>query len=539
MNTQSKKGLVRCLLLVFWTAIGWNQWSFGLPAMRESMPGSGQPTISASVSSDVTSMARDIVQGVGEVRRSIPQGTQGPVIVFEEYHTSRVGQLQIGVMLLRMHEQYGLKMIGLEGALQRPQPLNATWFHKAGGVSAQRFRDDTAVRMLAEGEINAAEFMTMAFSQIEIRGLEKEDEYRVRPDTQENSVTVYLLGIAEKKLTQSDIRKINTLITEKKEKEALDYIKNADPWTRRQFDLFDRENISTSELVQQIREIQTEAKRLNVQVEPSIRDGLQKTLRFYEVAIQRSATMVNHLANLRRSKPAAPAAMIIGAAHSQEIMDLLQKQRIPCALIRPIAFNPEFGSLSMDEFERKNDLKWARIADGSLGRLLNGNRKPPTIIETPTAQSYASAYMAIMVVSEAARTGKRVPDDVQSQLAGLPGLRIDLRSFEQDGYDTIFRLWLTGTDGREKELWARAGTADNPGQAKSLEEKLLQAIADLGGEGQRSPSEPPSNSEGTGDKEGPGDGRRGDVLISRVGLRSLAVFAESKQKITAVGRISG
>jgi hypothetical protein len=147
--------------------------------------------------------------------------------------------------------------------------------------------------------------------------------------------------------------------------------------------------------------------------------------------------------------------------------------------------------------------------------------------------------MASMVVSEAARRGKLIPDDVKNQLEGLPMLRIDFKSFEQDGYDVIFRMWLTGIAGREKEVWVRTGTAESREQARSIEEKLVQAIADLGGGGIVPPTEPPSGSEGTKDKEGPGDGKRGDVLISRVGLRSLIVFADKKDSATKVGRISG
>lgn len=527
MNAQ-KRQWVAGLLLTLLAVAGGSQQSMGSePTARSASPG------------DAAGLARDISAGVGAVQRSVLEGAKGPVVVFEEYHTSRVGQLQIAVMLLRLYERHGLRVIGLEGAFQRPQPLDAAWFHQAGAVAGQRFSEDTAVRMLAEGEIGAAEFMVMAFPQAQVRGLEKEDEYRVRPDSEGMPILIYLMKIAEKKLTPADIRKVNTLITEKKEEAALEYIKNADPWVRRQFDLFARKDISIPDLAKQVREIQDEAKRLSVEVEPQERESLEKTLHFYETASLRSTTMTNYLVSLLATQAASPVAMIIGAGHSKEVMEQLQQQSVSCALVRPIAFNPTSASLSLEEFDRKNDLKWARMAEGTLGRLLNGQRRPPTVIETPTARSYASAYMAVMVVSEAVRGGKRVPDDVRSQLAGLPGLRIDFGSFTQDGYDVVFRMWLTGTDKREKELWVRAGTTDTPEKAKSLEQKLLQAIADLGGDDKVPPREPPRGSEGTRDTEGPGDGKRNGVMISRVGLRSLAVFAETREKVKEIGRISG
>jgi len=509
----------------------------GVPSPKQ--PSAAQSTAAVNNPGAVANLAKEIADGVGEVQQSIPGGAKGPVLVLEEYHTSRVGQLQVGVMLLRLYERHGLRLIGLEGALQSPQPLDGSWFQKAGGEAGQPLREDTGVRMLAEGEISAAEFMALLFGQVQVRGMEVEKEYGVLPDSEGSPVAAYLLKIAEKKLTQSKIRKINSLITDGKQKEALEYIKNSDPWVRGQFEMFSQKSISTPELANQIREIEDEARKLGVEVEPKVKDGLQKTLNFYETASQRSTTMTSYLVNLLGSSPTVPVAMTIGAAHSKEVMDKLRSGGVSCALLRPVAFNPIFASLSLDEFERKNGLKWARITNGTLGHILNGSHKPPPVIGTAIAQSYASAYMAVMLVSEAARGGMRVPDDVQTQLAGLPGLQVDFGSFQQvDGYDVIFRMWLTGTDGQKREVWVRAGTAETRELARTLEQKLLQAIADLGGGGGLPPIKPPRDAAASGDSEGPGDGKRGDVLISRAGFRSLMVFAESKEKVMAVGRIS-
>jgi hypothetical protein len=58
----------------------------------------------------------------------------GPlVLILDECHTSRVGQLQNAIMLLRLHDQYGLRTIGFEDFVQRAQPLDAGWFHTVVG----------------------------------------------------------------------------------------------------------------------------------------------------------------------------------------------------------------------------------------------------------------------------------------------------------------------------------------------------------------------------------------------------------------------
>ena len=82
------------------------------------------------------------------------------------------------------------------------------------------------------------------------------------------------------------------------------------------------------------------------------------------------------------------------------------------------------------------------------------------------------------------------------------------------------------------------GTGDTPEATMNLEQKLLQARVDLGGAANVPPTKPPSNSTPAKD-EGPGDGKRGNVVISRTGLRTLAVFGTDKVDVMKVGRVSG
>jgi len=133
---------------------------------------------------DPASVARGVAQEVGLVGKAVV-GPRGPVYVFEEFHTSRVGQLQIAIMFLRLYDRHGLRVLGQEGVLQRPEPLNATWFHKMGGHAAGRTREDVAVRMLAEGEIRAGEFMALLFPDFRVFGTEDQD-YNVQLKEQVN-----------------------------------------------------------------------------------------------------------------------------------------------------------------------------------------------------------------------------------------------------------------------------------------------------------------------------------------------------------------
>jgi len=272
--------------------------------------------------------AAEIAKGVGEVRETDPDGSKGTVFVFEEYHTSRLGQLEIAVMLLRLHDEHNLRLIGLEGAVQSARALDASWFHNAGGAAAAGAREDVAVRMVAEGEISAVEFATLVFPDVQVQGLERSDLYDVKPDTETNPEVAYLIAIAEKKLSQSDIRKINELVEADKPEEALEYILKSDPWVRQQFEaLKNTDSISIEDMARRLRQIRDKARQVGATIEPKVEEDLEKTLKFYEVAIQRSEVMVDRLAQMIRENPGdRPVAINIGAGHSTEMLRMLKSR---------------------------------------------------------------------------------------------------------------------------------------------------------------------------------------------------------------------
>ena len=223
----------------------------------------------------------------------------------------------------------------------------------------------------------------------------------------------------------------------------------------------------------------------------------------------------------------------------------MKSQGAAYAQITPLGLNPEKGNLSIKQFELKNAGKWARTSPGTLGGLLNSNRKPPPVIGTASTKSYASMNLAAMLIAEAARSGTPVPDGIWNDISSLPEFRVDRGSFGRDGYDVIFMAWLKDTDGREREVWARVGTVDTSEQGKSVEEKLFQAIADLDpdtnldldGGGKVPPHDPPPGSQ-RAEEEGPGDGKRGKMVVNRISTKAVAVFAATKDEVTKVGRIS-
>ena len=143
-----------------------------------------------------------------------------------------------------------------------------------------------------------------------------------------------------------------------------------------------------------------------------------------------------------------------------------------------------------------------------------------------------------MLIALAARDKRRIPEDVWDQIKQLPELVVNRPSFTVIGEDVVFSMLLTRTDGTKATVWARVGSADTTVAARDLEGKLLQAAADLGGNDALPPTKPPTGTEATKD-EGPGDGRRGKVVISRTGLRTLAAYGATRESVINVGKVSG
>lgn len=243
---------------------------------------------------DLEAVARDISTDVGKVGKISTAGSKGLVFVFEEYHTSRVGQLQIAIMLLRLRSKHGLQTVALEGAVQAPQPISAQWFHTAGGEAARDAREDVAIRMLGEGEISSAEFLALLSPEVDVYGAELQAQYDVKLDTEGAPEIAYLFEIAKKNLSQSDIKKANELISNKKQDEAIKFILESDPWVRKRYEALKGESLpSIEEMLARAREIQRKAREVGAEreIEAGAKQDMEKAIAFFEAAAKRSKTM--------------------------------------------------------------------------------------------------------------------------------------------------------------------------------------------------------------------------------------------------------
>lgn len=490
---------------------------------------------------NVKLIAERVANDVGQVGETSDSGNLGPIFLFEEDHISRLGQQQIAIMLNRLYLQYDLRRIGVEGSV-KPGALDAGWFHQLGGNVRLSTREDIAVRMLGEGEISAAELMTMVYPNIQVFGVEKEDEYNV-PFPESSPLPKYLSAIEEK-------------------------VGSDDPWLKKRraeaLSLYSPKT-SVESIIEVLRDIEHKASEVSANIDADTKRKMEELIKAYDTASQRSATMVERTLAIPKPSPDAPVALIIGAAHTDRVLKELKTKNVRYALLTPLALeNPytSYSSQSFEEYDRKSKGYWARTSPGTLGAVLNPKHKLPPIIERSSTHSYASMEMATIIIAEAARAGRKVPEDVLAELKRLPDITIDPKSFRMDGLDVIFSAQLKTPDG-EKEVWTRVGTVANAAEGRTLEQRLLQNAADLTGEAQLDssgggsqipPRAPPQGGikdaeEGPGDyrKNGGEDGNGGrekdsekdkKPVIERLNDPTLAVHG-NRATIDRIGRISG
>jgi hypothetical protein len=82
---------------------------------------------------------------------------------------------------------------------------------------------------------------------------------------------------------------------------------------------------------------------------------MENEIHFFETASQRSVTMVNNALQLPGTIAGAPEAMIIGAAHSAKVTELLKQRNVSFALIQPVDLKTDQGSMSGNDYERKTN----------------------------------------------------------------------------------------------------------------------------------------------------------------------------------------
>jgi len=477
------------------------------------------------VGQNVEAIARGACEGVGVVEKVFKGAKGAPIILLEENHASRAGQIQNAITLVRLHERYGLKHIALEGYLKEEPKIKIDWFDNAAQGLSSAARNRIAVRLLREGEISCAEFMKLVYHDISLHPIETISEYAVELDEEASRAPIlYLLKIAQQSLREEHVPKLeqfqeeierlkvenNKEAIEEKLKEMFDYILSADPWAQDKAKLLQDKDAIRSMSGEQhtalIEGIVKRAEELSIELEPEEKNAMERYLAFWRGRIEASKTMILSTETIADQLNVSVIAMVIGAAHTQGMCAMLKNSNRPFAVVTPLSLKKgeEAGDLTWDMLERKYE-RLSVYSEGFTQTLLEAfpkpaqklkHKKPRPVLSVPWFQAKAELYLFTERITRRvlgppnppgggklpygfsgnAFKGKRVFVDPQ---------RISIISDTKDGKGraVLFPAILNYKDlKRRTEIWVKAGLGVamvSEQERESVESMLQKALEEI------------------------------------------------------------
>lgn len=504
---------------------------------------------------NIEAIARKACEGVGVVSRASEGSIGSPIVILEENHTSVAGQIQHAITLVRLYNNYGMRNIALEGYLKEHKKISTGWFNEASkgdlAVKAQ-----LAARLLKEGEISSAEFVKLVYDDINLHPIEIKSEYSVElDDDASRAPAVYLLKTAELALTQEDVPTLQRLQSEietlddevekqEKYKELYEHIISADSWVKAKFDIMQDQNrmMTAEEMLSFVQEINDRAIKKQVQFDPQEQEAMLRNIAFWDGRSKASDTMVRYTSDIA-AQGRAPVPMIIGAAHTERICNLLTSANRSYAVVTPLALKNQnsAGNLSIEMFYRKYK-RLSVYSEGISGTLLevfppSKIKKPEPVIPEPWLQAKAEIYLftdriARSLLDPPGPPGGNEPpygfkdSDFSGNWVQIDPGKIQIISDTEDSQKktVLFPIIINPNDRKKrKEIWAKAGgvslptppilTTDERKMVESLLEKALSEVQEQSGEESKTKVEDEA----------------GRVQIT---LKTIATFASSKDTAT-------
>lgn len=347
------------------------------------------PPTATPVLVTLTDIAEEIAEEVGEVTTVVETDSEEVIFVFEERHDSRLGQVEIAMMLNRLYADYELRRIGLEGLMADEGPLDLSWAHREPYYQPSQpitGREDVMAQTLQDGEIGSAELLGLVYHDVVVEGIDDAELYAFDPpETAWDAPNLYLYNIALAGMSDTDRTAWNALYEQEQYEDAFEYAVGTDEfsaemWAR----LSDQVDIvSAEEWLIVLDDLRAQAEAVETDLTAEDEANLAALDEYFEHVSQRSDVLAANVLALAAIHPEAPVAMTIGALHTERVVELLTEAGVSFVVLRPLSLaeGDTSGLLSAAAYERKRQ-GLSVAPDGYLGALLDGRGKKPK----PTAE---------------------------------------------------------------------------------------------------------------------------------------------------------
>jgi hypothetical protein len=414
-------------------------WTVGITSCTSSTKGSDADPVAQQTASGVSepsksfsAMLADVSSEVGQV--TVTEGSgEHQICVLEERHTSIPGQFEIALMLLRLHDKYGLRDIALEGLTKDKQFPSIKWFREMGGTEDEELKNQILVGMLREGEISAVELIAMVFPDVVVHAADDPNAYRVEFTTRAATGSVaYLYKIALKSVRPEHYPRLQQLDREKKHRELVEYVMSLDPWVKERYEKLNKDTSRSIEETQHIlQEIEKRAASSGAQLSDAERTSMSEAKAFFDAAGTRTRTITDTTLQVGSGVPLL--AVNVGAAHTDEIVRMLRNAKATFAVLKPVSLaqNSDAADLSFEAFERKNKYLSVSFSGKGLGSFLDGRRKPPPNDRQHIRSAIQLRYITALLVRGADGPGFPGPK-LMNKINEVDDVKVDQKTIRKE-----------------------------------------------------------------------------------------------------------
>ena len=465
------------------------RWTLALALVLAACSG-GQGGIDNNQASTVATVAPTPVArpATTEVAQAIPteaatvkevyDGTTGaPVVVIEESHGTRTGQLETALVLSQLHDQFGLKHIVLEGLLKGESQLDRQVYRPWSSRSpADRAR--YAANLVRRGDIGGAEFAVTVYDDVVALPAETAADYSsdMRIDGPV-VLTLYLGQVALPSLDQETLAEVQAFgekvaeessdVTDPQARQLLNGLKIAehvaslDPWSKDQLAKYrDEHTRSIEEEIALIEGVVQRGKDKQAMIEGTLQSALDNYLEFLNKRSHASVTIVETAGGIADAPDVAIVAANIGAGHTDRVCKLLKAAGRPYVLVSLNSLNAkdDEGEMSLADLGRKYNQE--PVGEGLLRqdlldiypvRQVEVHNKPRPVVQQEWFQAKAELYASAQGLADVLRPGAGgnggKPPDVTGWLSAANG-----GDDGDDGGDSWRLVVVPPDDSRRKEL---------------------------------------------------------------------------------------
>ncbi|HEX3049674.1 MAG TPA: hypothetical protein VHP83_03385 [Aggregatilineaceae bacterium] len=418
---------------------------------------------SASTSAQGTYDYASITADVGRYDFLTPNTAEPRVFLVQENHVYVSGQVESAVMIHRLIRDYGLTLIGTEGAFPNT-PFDTNWFN--AGMTPSQVRNQ-AVELLGEGEISQSELAAIVYpnyagitiaGDFSVFGID-DAAYYAASDLSDEVVGEFDIAMLYTAIAMLDTagqdqildlfdrmpetdgpeldvwrEELLTLVYANHPDQSIrDWYATTIPEMAPCMSLGVADEIAYMDVGLQIIQahLTTTESSWGISLAEMI-DHAMLEREFYVSAHEREITMVYELEGWLEDHPDQAILSVIGAAHTGWMEQTLEADGYSTVVLSSESLcDPSVAIGLSDEAYVSKTLGQSVDTFSGLGGLLSGSIKPGIVLDQPWFQADSESRKAALLVTEGLRANPNAT--LQDIFAGVPfiaGIAVDLNSWQ-------------------------------------------------------------------------------------------------------------